>query len=151
MACADHFFGVVVALLHIIVDDGGDVGVKLEFSCGLRSGSIVPKGALELYSPFVVPATAIMPPVVGPGEAILLRAEIRDALLDHLVGGVFECSLEGEADSECASTGLGARYLWGRECGWSRREDMKGSCEGSFWLKLSLYREMFLRGESITC
>lgn len=65
MTGADHFLRVVMPFLNVVVDDRGDIGVKLLFTGGLRASSIVPEGALELHCPLVIPSTAIMPPVVG--------------------------------------------------------------------------------------
>lgn len=75
-------------LLYVVIDDGCDIRVKLLFTGGLHASSVVPEGALELHSPFVVPSTAVMPSVVSTRESILLGAEIRHAFLDYLIRSV---------------------------------------------------------------
>ena len=55
------------------------------------------------------------------------------------------------ANCQCACPECILSYALGAGSGWSLSEDMNGSCEGSFWLKLSLKNEIFLHDILITC
>lgn len=61
-----------------------------------------------------------------------------------MVGCFLEGGFKGRADCYCFGSEWTKEYFYYLKEGFYLRELMNGSCEVSFWLKLSLKNEMFL-------
>jgi hypothetical protein len=143
-SCTNHLVDIMLLLLHISIGNWSDVRVKLfQSRCSIPL-SVISQRALEFNPPLVVPTATVVPPVVGYWKPLLLRSEIRDTLLDNLIGSIFEWGFKRRASFNRPWSELGTLYVMGLYCGYCLKEDIKGSWDESFWLKLSLKNDIFL-------
>lgn len=148
---ADHLIFLVLNGLNILIEHWRNIWVKFLLSSCFCSFAVVPQRALELNSPFVILSAAVVPPIRGDWQPILLGCKVRNPFFDELIGGIFEGSLIREANSDGFGAEWDVIYVAGLNYFFYLREDMKGSCERSFWLKLSRKKEIFLHKWLLTC
>lgn len=78
------------------------------------------------------------------------RSKIWYIFFCYLVWSIFERSFKRPAYGDSFGSFLMEGYVCGLNCCSSLSDDMKGSWDGSFWLKLSLKNEMFLHNGNDT-
>ena len=133
LSSANQICLLIDSVLNVFINDRFDVRIVLFFEIDFII-AVLPKGTLVISYPFIVHSTFVVPAIVGRWESVLFWVKIRNSLFDNLVRGVLKSCFEGKTSSCFSSTYQNCYSLAVKLCP-SRREDMKGSCETSFWLK----------------
>ena len=150
MSSANHLTYFVLLRLHVSICNGSHIRIELLLSWTLRCITVVPQWTLEFHSPFVILSTSVMPSVICNWQSVYLRSEVRYLFFCYLIWSIFECSFKRSAYSDSLWSFLMDAYVCGLNGCSSLSEDMNGSWDGSFWLKLSLKKEMFLHNGNDT-